>query len=159
MLFFFPQYCFAFISGTSGFHLRHDHVKVYQKAFSVGSAVLVVPIFFPLCPPSHLPLKNSPFLLADIQGCLCQIFFPTWFLQSTVKNAEPSNKNFLGTNNSASLTLLTMSLSRETIDEWFVLLHGQPVFWEVDEKEGERSTLNIMVAQAWKCLKMCSDTW
>lgn len=75
MLFFLPQHCFVFISGTYGFHLRHDRVKVYQKAFSEGTGILrVVPIFFLLWPPSHLPLKNSPFFMAGIQSSLCQIF-------------------------------------------------------------------------------------
>lgn len=86
ILLFFPQHCFVFISGTCGFHLRHDHVKVYQKAFSEGTGILrVAPIFFLLCLPSHLPLKNSPFFLAGIQSNLCQIFSLPDFLGNTVK--------------------------------------------------------------------------
>lgn len=95
--------------------------------------------------------QSSSFLSALPHICLSKIplssyqvfkavfvFFPTWFLGSTVKNAEPSHKNFFGTTLLASLPLLTMSLSTETVDEWFVLLHGEPIFWEVDEKESER---------------------
>lgn len=49
----FFHYFFVFISGTSGFHLRHAHVKVFQKAFTEGTGILGVPP----CPPSQLPLK------------------------------------------------------------------------------------------------------
>lgn len=71
MLFYFPQYAvFSFLAPLV--FIWDMIMSKDQKAFSEGNAILrIVPIFFLLCPPSHLPLKNSPFFLA---GSLCQTF-------------------------------------------------------------------------------------